>query len=66
MKKNIINVFLGLLFSITLFFTVFSLTVLNKNFIYMVFNKVGYYEKINKKLEHLNIDEEQILSLIHI
>ncbi len=60
MKKNIINVFLGLLFSITLFFTVFSLTVLNKNFIYMVFNKVGYYEKINKKLEHLNIDEEQI------
>lgn len=60
MKKNIINVFLGLLFSITLFFTVFSLTVLNKNFIYMVFNKVGYYEKINKKLEHLNIDEDQI------
>ena len=60
MKKNIINVFLGLLFSITLFFTVFSLTVLYKNFIYMVFNKVGYYEKINKKLEHLNIDEEQI------
>ena len=60
MKKNIINIFLGLLFSITFLFAVFSLTVLNKNFIYMVFNKVGYYEKINKRLEYLNVDEEQI------
>ena len=60
MKKNIINIFLGLLFLIFFLFAVFSLTVLNKNFIYMVFNKVGYYEKINKRLEYLNVDEEQI------
>ena len=60
MKKNIINIFLGLLFFFFFLFAVFSLTVLNKNFIYMVFNKVGYYEKINKRLEYLNVDEEQI------
>ena len=44
--RRVINILLSFLFSITLFVTMFSFTVLNKNFIYRNFKNYDYYNKV--------------------
>ena len=64
MKKRVASISLGLLFSLSFFVTVFSLTVLSKNFVKMVVNKNNYYETITKKVNgnnfNITIDKKDI------
>ena len=51
MKKSIVNILLSLLFFITLFFVIFSLTICNDNFIIKVLDDSNYYQKQSILLE---------------
>lgn len=50
MKKTILNILIGILFSLTAVFTIFSLTICNDNFIKKVFQDKNYYTSLRKEL----------------
>lgn len=60
MKKQVINIVISILFSITLILTIISLTLLNKNFIMRVLVSKDYVHKIteniNEDLKDLDAD----------
>lgn len=60
MKRIVNNILLGILFSVTFFFVVFSLTVLNKNFIYKIFSDNNYYGVLDAKLSIYDVSKEKI------
>lgn len=60
MKRIVNNILLGILFSVTFFFVVFSLTVLNKNFIYKIFSDNNYYDVLDAKLSIYDVSKEKV------
>ncbi len=62
MRLIVNNILLGILFSITFFFVVFSLTVLNKNFIYKIFKDNSYYHVLEERLNSYDIDKKRLES----
>lgn len=60
MKRIVNNILLGILFSVMFFFVVFSLTVLNKNFIYKIFSDNNYYGVLDAKLSIYDVSKEKI------
>lgn len=64
MEKRLINILISLLFSFTFVLTVFSLTVLSKNFVHMVVKQKNYYtivyENVNNNKYGIKIDKKDI------